>query len=81
VGEDKGQYGLVGNHKGKRLLGRPTCRRENNVNMYFKEIGWERVDRMALVNTIMNVRASKNLGNFWITRETVGFLRFELIIE
>ena len=57
VREDKGQYDLAGNHKGKRLLGRSRCRRENNINMYLKEIGWERVDRMALVNTIMNVRA------------------------
>jgi len=58
VGEDKGQYGLFGNHEGKRLLGRPRRRRENNINMYLKETGWERVDRMAFVNTIMNVRAS-----------------------
>lgn len=57
-GKDKGQYGLAGNHEGKRLLGGPRRRRENNINVYLKEIGWERVDRMALVNTIMSVRAS-----------------------
>jgi hypothetical protein len=72
---------LVGHHKGKRLLGRSRRRRENNISMYLKEIVCERVERMALVNTIMNVRASKNVGNLWITRETVPFLRFELMIE
>ena len=33
VGEDKGEYGLVGNHKGKRLHGRSRRRRENNINL------------------------------------------------
>ena len=42
----------------KERLERPRRKRENNINMYLKEIGWERVGRMALVNTIMNVRAS-----------------------
>lgn len=57
-GKDKCQYGLAGNHEGKWLLGGPRRRRENNINVYLKETGWERVDRMALVNTIMSVRAS-----------------------
>ena len=58
VGADKGQNGLDGNHEGKRLLGRLRRRRENSINMYLKETGWERVDRMTVVNTTVNVRAS-----------------------
>jgi hypothetical protein len=56
---------LVGKPKGKRPLGRPRCRWENNVVMDLREIGWEGVDLFhlaqdrdqwwALVNTVMNL--------------------------
>jgi hypothetical protein len=32
---------LVGNLKGKRPLGRPRRRWEDNIRMNLKEIGWE----------------------------------------
>jgi hypothetical protein len=35
---------LVGKPKGKRPLGRPICRKEDNVKMDAREIGWGVVD-------------------------------------
>jgi len=37
---------LVGKREGKRLLGRPRRRRENNFRMDLREIGWESVEWM-----------------------------------
>jgi transposase len=55
---------LVGMLQGKRPLGRPRRRREGNVKMYLREIGWggmnwcdmayDRDQWRALVNTLMN---------------------------
>jgi hypothetical protein len=52
--------------KGKRPLGRPTCRWEDNIKMDLREIrlgnmDWidlvqDRDQRRALVNTVMNLR-------------------------
>jgi hypothetical protein len=40
VGEGRGVYGvLVGKPEGKRPLGRPRHRWENNIKMYLREIG------------------------------------------
>jgi hypothetical protein len=30
---------LVGKHEGRRLLGSPSCRQEDNIKTDFKEIG------------------------------------------
>jgi hypothetical protein len=35
---------LVGKFEGRRPLGRPRRRREDNIRMYPREIGWEVVD-------------------------------------
>jgi hypothetical protein len=35
---------LVGKHGGKMPLGRPSRRWDDNIRMYFNEIGWEGVD-------------------------------------
>jgi hypothetical protein len=35
---------LVEKPEGKRPLGRPRCRREDNTKMSLKEKGWESVD-------------------------------------
>jgi hypothetical protein len=35
---------LFGKPEGKRLLGRPMRRRENNIKMDIKVIGWENMD-------------------------------------
>jgi hypothetical protein len=57
---------LVGRPEGKRLLGRPKRRWEDNIKMDFREIGidgenwiWLAQDRIqwrAFVNTVMNLR-------------------------
>jgi hypothetical protein len=39
---------LVGKPEGKRPLGRPKRRWEDNIRMYLRAIGWERVDWMHL---------------------------------
>jgi hypothetical protein len=57
---------LVGKPEGKRPLGRPGRRWEDNIKMCLGEISWEWADWMhlaqnrsqslALVNTVMNLR-------------------------
>ena len=57
---------LVGKPEGKRPLGRPKRRWEDNIKMYLKEVGWCCGDWMelagdrdrwrALVSTVMNFR-------------------------
>jgi hypothetical protein len=57
---------LVGKPEGKRPLGRPKRRWENNIEIDLRTIGWEGVDWInmaqdrdrwrALVNTVMNLR-------------------------
>jgi hypothetical protein len=57
---------LVGRPEGKRPLGRPRRRWEDNIKMYLREIGidganWiqltpDRIQWRAFVNTVMNLR-------------------------
>jgi hypothetical protein len=57
---------LVGKHEGKRPLGRPRHRWEDNIKMDYQEVGWggiewielaEDSDRWwALVNAVLNLR-------------------------
>ena len=63
---------LVGKPEGKRLLGRPRRRWEDNIKMDLQEVGgvcgdWMelaqvRVRWRALVNTVMNLRVPKMRG-------------------
>jgi hypothetical protein len=65
---------LVRKPEGKRPLGRPRWRWEDNIKMDLREIGWigkgwidlaqDRDQRRALVNTVMNHRVLKNVGKF-----------------
>jgi hypothetical protein len=66
-GEGSGVYRvLVGRPEGKKLLGRPRRRWEDNIKMDLREIGndganWiqlaqDRVQWQAFVNTVMNLR-------------------------
>ena len=65
---------LVGNPVGKRPLGRPRCRWEDNIKMDLQEVGcggmdWIQVDQerdrwRALVYTAMNLRVPQNEENF-----------------
>jgi hypothetical protein len=67
MGEKRNAYRiLVGQPEGKRPLGRPRRRWEDNVRMDLREIGWGGMDWIdlaqdrdqwrALVNTVMNNR-------------------------
>jgi hypothetical protein len=67
MGEERGVYSvLVGRPEGKRLLGRPRRRWEDNIKMDLGEIGndganWirlaeDKVQWRACVNTVMNLR-------------------------
>jgi hypothetical protein len=67
MGEGRGVYRiLVGRPEGKRLLGRPMRRWDDNIKMDLREIridgvnwirlGQDRVQWRAFVNTVMNLR-------------------------
>jgi hypothetical protein len=67
IGEVRGAYNiLVGRPEGRRPLGKPRCRWEDNIKMDLREIGFGDVDWInwdqdrdrwrALVNTVMNLR-------------------------
>ena len=71
---------LVGNPQGKRPLGRPRRRWEDNIKLDLKEVGrvcgdWMELaqDRnrwRALVSTVMNFWVPQNAGNFLISCKT-----------
>jgi hypothetical protein len=65
--EERGAYRiLVGGPEGRRPLGRPRRRWEDNIKMDIREVGWEDMNwielaedrdrRRALVNAVMNLR-------------------------
>ena len=64
----------MGRPKGRRALGGPRRRWEDNIKMDLQEVGSEgmvwiyvaqdRDGRWTLVNAVMNVRVPKNGGNF-----------------
>jgi hypothetical protein len=66
-GEKRNAYRiLVGNPEGKRPLGRPRRRWVNNITIDLREIGWDSMDWLdlvqdrnqwkALVNAVLNLR-------------------------
>ena len=73
MGEGRGVHRvLVGNPEGKRPLGRPRRRWEDNIKMDLQEVGWSCGDWMelaqdrdrwrALVSTVRNLRVPKMWG-------------------
>jgi hypothetical protein len=49
MGEERDVYGfLVGKPEGKRTLGRPRCRWDDNIRMYFQEVGCGSMDWIGL---------------------------------
>jgi hypothetical protein len=74
VGEMRTAYKiLVGKPEGMRLVGRTRCRWGINIGMDLREIRWEVVDWIHLVqhgdqwravgNTVMNLRVPQKLGS------------------
>jgi hypothetical protein len=74
MGEKRGAYRiLVGRPEGRRPLGRPRRRWEDNIKMDLQEVGWgmdwielaqDRDRWRALVNAVMTLRVPQNAGNF-----------------
>jgi hypothetical protein len=71
MGDMSGVYmykGLVGRSEGRRLLGRPRRRWEDNIKMDLQEVGcggmdwielaWDRGRWRAVVNAVMNLRVT-----------------------
>jgi hypothetical protein len=67
MGEGRGAYRiLVGRPEGRRPLGRPRRKWEDNIKMDLQEVGWGGMDWIdmaqdrdrwrALVNAVMNLR-------------------------
>jgi hypothetical protein len=91
MGEDRGVYRvLVGKPEGKRPLGRPRRRWEDNIKMNLQEVGGDLGDWMelaqdrdrwrALVGTVRNFRVHK-CGEFLglAAKFTVSFSRRTLL--
>jgi hypothetical protein len=75
MGEMRGAYRiLVGRPEGRRPLGRPRRRWEDDIKLDLQEVGWGGMDWIdmaqdrdrwrALVNVVMNLRVPQNTGNF-----------------
>jgi hypothetical protein len=84
MGERVGVYRvLVGKPEGKRRLGRPRHRWEDDIKMDLQVVGGGSVDwfKLArdrdrwrvLVNAVMNPRVPKNTGNFLSSCKPVSF--------
>ena len=76
---------LVWKPEGKRPMGRPRRRWEDNIKMDFQEVGGGCGDWMefaqdrdrwrALVSTVINLRVPKMPGMSWLAVEPVSFSR------
>ena len=65
----------MGKPEGKRPLGIPRRRWEDNIKMDLQEVGCGGMDWIelaqdrdrwwVLVNVVMNLRVPQNVGNFW----------------
>jgi hypothetical protein len=75
MGESRGVcWFLVGKHEGKRPLGRPRRRWEDNIKMELQEAGCRDIDRIdlaqdrdkwrALVYAVIYLRVPLNVENF-----------------
>jgi hypothetical protein len=66
MGKMRNTFKIIGKPQAKKLFGIPRRRREDNIRMDLREIGWVAVDWIrlaegrdlwrALVNTVMNFR-------------------------
>jgi hypothetical protein len=67
-GEGRGVYRvLVGKHEGKRSLGRPRLRWEDNIKVDFQEVGCGGMDWIELAEDSDRWRALMNaVMNLWV---------------
>ena len=90
MGEGRGVHRvLVGKPEGKRPLGRPRRRWEDNIKTDLQEVGvgcedWMELSQdrdrwRALVSTVMNLRVRKMRGISWLAAEPVSFSRRTLL--
>jgi len=80
----------VGKPEGKRPLGRPRLRWEDNIKMDLQEVGCGGMDWIELaqdrdrwradVNGVMNLRVPYNAGNFLTSWKPVSFSRTTLLL-
>jgi len=81
MGDRRGVFSvLVGKPEGKKPLGRPRHRWEDNIKMDLQEVGCRGMDWIklaqdmdswrALVNTVMNLQVPYNVGNFLTSLKT-----------
>jgi hypothetical protein len=62
MGEKRNAYRtLVGKPEGKRPLGRPRCRWDDNIKMDLREIGWGGMDWLDLAQDMDQWRALMNM--------------------
>ena len=88
MGEKRGGYRvLLGKSDGKRPLGRPTCRWEDNIKLS-EMVGMDWIDLVqdrnswrALVNAIMNLRVPKNEWNLLTISWRISLSRRTLLRE
>ena len=79
---------MVGKPEGKRPIGRPKYRQEDNIKMDLQGMGWKSVDWIdvvqvwdtwwAVVIVVMNLWVALNAGNFLKIFDTVRFPRWAL---
>jgi hypothetical protein len=90
MGEGRGAYRiLVGRPEGRRPLGRPRRRWEDNIKMDLQEVGWWGMDWIhmarvrdswrALVSAVMNLRIPKNGENFLTSSRPASISRRTLL--
>jgi hypothetical protein len=80
---------LAGKPEGRRPLGRPRHRWEDNIRLDFREVGCGCEDWMelaqdrdrwrALVSAVINIRVPENAGNFLTSCRPVSFSRRTLL--